>query len=308
MLKNGRLDLLDRSIKPSFFTSIAEVNGKIEQLSSSHDQPARVKLTAKANGHAPIEISGKLHPFTGDLFADLQVKMSNVNLSRLTPYANKYVGYQISKGKLDIQLHYLVDRGKLTAANRLFLDRFTFGSRVESPDATTLPVKLAVALLRNRQGEIDLNLPVEGDLDDPQFSLGDVIVKVVVNLITKAVTSPFSLLGAAFGGGPSASDQAVGHAAHGRNDDDCLPIGGAVRAEVLVGHNLRHVGKTLSIAHRGAAKLVYDHPALLKRPPVRGHGPGVPAREEGHQPGPGPGRQSGPRRSRCPGNSVPGSL
>jgi hypothetical protein len=101
-----------------------------------------------------------------------------------------------------MQLHYLVDRRKLTATNRLFLDQFTFGSRVESPDATTLPVKLAVALLRNRRGEIDLNLPVEGDLDDPQFSLGGVIVKVVVNLITKAVTSPFSLLGAAFGGGP----------------------------------------------------------------------------------------------------------
>ncbi|NPA25191.1 MAG: DUF748 domain-containing protein, partial [Deltaproteobacteria bacterium] len=124
-----------------------------------------------------------------------------IGLTSLSPYSRKYVGYLIGKGKATLNLEYRIENRELEARNTVFIDQFDFGSKVESPDATSLPVKLAIALLRDRKGEIHLNLPVKGRLDDPEFSLGGVIIKVFVNLITKAVTSPFSLLSSLAGGG-----------------------------------------------------------------------------------------------------------
>lgn len=98
-----------------------------------------------------------------------------------------------------MDVHYKVDAGKLTAENRIFLDQLTFGDRVESPDALQVPVLLAVSLLKNSRGEIDVNLPISGSLDDPEFSLGGIIIKVIGNLLAKAVTAPFHLLAGSFG-------------------------------------------------------------------------------------------------------------
>jgi hypothetical protein len=119
----------------------------------------------------------------------------------MTPYAVKYAGYGIEKGKLSVKLSYLIENRKLVAENNIYLDQLTFGEKVDSPTATKLPVLLAVALLKDKNGVIDVNLPISGSLDDPQFSLGGIIVKVFVNLIVKAVTAPFALLGSLFGGG-----------------------------------------------------------------------------------------------------------
>jgi hypothetical protein len=105
----------------------------------------------------------------------------------------KYAGYAIEKGKLSLFVKYKIENKQLTAENRVFLDQLTFGEAVDSPDATKLPVTLAVALLKNQNGEIDINLPIAGSLDDPQFSIGGLVVKVIVNLLVKAVTSPFAL-------------------------------------------------------------------------------------------------------------------
>jgi hypothetical protein len=119
----------------------------------------------------------------------------------MTPYSVKYAGYPIVKGKLSMDVKYKVEDQKLTASNHLFLDQLTFGDKVESPTATKLPVLLAVSLLKNSKGEIDINLPISGTLDDPKFSVGGIIVQVIVNLLTKIVTAPFTVLAAAFGGG-----------------------------------------------------------------------------------------------------------
>ena len=117
------------------------------------------------------------------------------------PILMKYVGYGIERGKLTFKVKYKVENRKLDAQNQIILDQLTFGEKVESPTATKLPVLLAVALLKDRNGVIDVNLPISGSLDSPEFSVGGIILRIIINLITRAVTSPFALLGAAFGGG-----------------------------------------------------------------------------------------------------------
>ena len=153
----------------------------------------------------PLRSLAKLIPLRDDLFVDIKARIKDLDLSPTTPYSGKYAGYTIEKGKLSFDLKYLIVKRKLDSQNNIFIDQFTFGDKVESPQATKLPVKLAVALLKDRKGEIKLDLPVTGSLDDPKFSVWGVILKILVNLISKAATSPFSLLGAAFGGGEELS-------------------------------------------------------------------------------------------------------
>jgi hypothetical protein len=136
---------------------------------------------------------------------DLRARFNDMELSPMTPYSGKFVGYTIEKGKLSFDLKYLINKRKLDSQNYIFLDQFTLGDRVESPKATKLPVKLAIALLKDRKGEIKLDIPVTGSLDDPKFSVWGIILKVLMNLIAKAATAPFSLLGALFGGGEELS-------------------------------------------------------------------------------------------------------
>ena len=134
-------------------------------------------------------------------FLDIGAKADGIELTNLTPYSTKYTGYPIIKGTLNLDVHYLLDKENLTANNHIVIDQFTFGDRVESKDATNLPVRLAVALLKNSKGQIDLTVPVSGSLSDPQFSIGGVIWQTFKNLILRAATSPFSLIASAFGGG-----------------------------------------------------------------------------------------------------------
>ena len=126
----------------------------------------------------------------------------NIELSTFNPYSGKFAGYNISKGKLTTELSYKIDGRKLNAGHHIIIDQLEFGEKTASKDAVSLPIKLAVALLKDRHGVIDLDVPVTGSLDDPHFRLGPVIWKVVVNLLVKIVTSPFALLGSLFGGGP----------------------------------------------------------------------------------------------------------
>jgi hypothetical protein len=200
-LQGGRIQFSDRSVRPNYSAEMMEIGGRVSDLSSEEASRAEVELRGKLNNSAPLEIAGTINPLTQDLFADLRVRFTGMDLSPTSPYAGKYAGYIIEKGKLSFDLKYLIDKRKLESENKVFIDQFTFGEKVESPTATTLPVKLAVALLKDRNGEIHLDLPVSGSLDDPQFSVWPLIWQIIGNLITKAVTSPFALLGAAFGGG-----------------------------------------------------------------------------------------------------------
>jgi hypothetical protein len=204
-LQGGRIDVLDKSVKPEFSMNLSEMGGRVSDLSAEANTTADVELRGKLNNYTPLEVTGKINPLRDDLFVDLKARIKDLELSPATPYAGKYVGYTIEKGKLSFDLKYLIVKKKLESQNSIFFDQFTFGEKVESPTATKLPVKLAVALLKDRKGEIKLDLPVTGSLDDPKFSVWGVILKILVNLISKAATSPFSLLGAAFGGGEELS-------------------------------------------------------------------------------------------------------
>ncbi|OGQ09059.1 MAG: hypothetical protein A2026_05960 [Deltaproteobacteria bacterium RBG_19FT_COMBO_46_12] len=184
---------------------MTEIGGRISGLSSEETSMADVELRGKLDDHAPLEITGKINPLKEDLYVDIKARFKDMELSPTTPYAGKYVGYTVEKGKLSFDLKYLIVKKKLESQNYIFLDQLTLGDRVENPQATKWPVKLAIALLKDRKGEIKLDIPVTGSLDDPKFSVWGIIIKILINLISKAATSPFSLLGAVFGGGEELS-------------------------------------------------------------------------------------------------------
>jgi hypothetical protein len=204
-LQGGTLNFSDRHVKPNFSANLLEIGGRISGLSSEENKFADVDLKGKLGDYAPLEITGRINPLREDLYVELKADFKDIDLSPMSPYGGKYMGYTIQKGQLSLSMQYLIVKRKLDSQNNLFLDQFTLGDRVESPDATKLPVKLAIALLKNRKGEISLDLPVTGDLDDPKFSLGRIIIKILVNILVKAATSPFALLGAIFGGGEELS-------------------------------------------------------------------------------------------------------
>ena len=204
-LQGGAVNFSDKYIRPNYSASLVEIGGRVSGLSSEESRRADIDLRGKLENSAPLEIVGKINPLAKDLFLDLKVDFRDMELSPLSPYSGRYAGYGIQKGKLTLSLKYHIEKGKLDSENKVFLDQFTFGDAVDSPDATKLPVRLAVALLRDRSGEIHLDLPVTGSIDDPKFSIWGVVWKIVVNLLVKAATSPFALLGAVFGGGEELS-------------------------------------------------------------------------------------------------------
>lgn len=199
-LEKGEVDFTDTFIQPNYSAHLTRLVGDISAVSSAQPEPAKVEVNATLDDSAPVRISGQLHPLGPKLFTDIQGVAKGIELTRLTPYSARYAGYPIEKGTLSVNVHYRVDGGKLQADNQVFLDQLTFGERVESPEATKLPVLLAVSLLKNARGEIDVNLPISGSLDDPQFSVGGIIWRVIVNLLSKAVLAPFSLLAGDSGG------------------------------------------------------------------------------------------------------------
>ncbi|PWB58083.1 MAG: hypothetical protein C3F18_03130 [Nitrosomonadales bacterium] len=200
-LKNGQVDFSDHFIQPNYSAHLTGLGGEVRGLSSDASTLAKVALKGRVDNQGRLDITGTVNPLSGNLALDLLANLNDFELSSLTPYSSKYAGYGIQKGKLSFDVKYRVENRKLTAENHLFLNQLTFGGKVESPSATKLPVMLAVALLKDRNGNIDISLPIAGSLDDPQFSVGGIIIKVIVNLIVKAVTSPFALIGSLFGGG-----------------------------------------------------------------------------------------------------------
>lgn len=191
----------DQSLTPHFDTSIEEFNGKIRDITLPGLTRATVDIHGKVSALSPFAVTGAVTPDAKNPFVDLKLTMKNDDLTPFTPYTEKFVGRPLNKGKLSFDLGYKIENRKLEASNVIALDQLTFGARNDSTNATKLPVKLAVALLKDRNGRIDLDLPVSGSLDDPQFSIGALVWKAIVNILVKVATSPFSLLGAMFGGG-----------------------------------------------------------------------------------------------------------
>jgi hypothetical protein len=198
---NGTADYTDLWIKPSFALAIQSLGGAVTGLSSDPQSRAKVQLDGKLANYSPLHIGGQLNLLSAALYTDVTVSFKDLDLTIANPYSGYFVGYKIDKGKLSVDVSYKIENRQLTAAQHFVIDQLELGDRVESPEAMHLPLKVAVALLKDRNGVIDLPLPMSGSLDDPHFAIGPIIWKVFVNTIEKAVTAPFALLGHLFGGG-----------------------------------------------------------------------------------------------------------
>jgi Domain of Unknown Function (DUF748) len=188
----------DRSITPNVNLDIENVNGTISGIAPL--RPADINFRATIEGIGTATITGTVYPFSTTATNHIRISLKDVDLTPTSPYAGKFAGYDIAEGKLDMEVDCQVVGRKLECTNVIVLDQFTFGESVNSPDATHLPVRLAIALLKDRDGKIVLNVPIQGSLDDPKFGISKVVQRAVVNILEKVATSPFSLLGAMFGG------------------------------------------------------------------------------------------------------------
>lgn len=201
VIRDGDFRFTDRSVEPNVSTALNQFGGTISGLSSTNPAKADLALKGMVDGSGPVSIVGKVDPLGAAKFVDLKVDFKNVDLLPLSPYSGKFAGYELARGKLVLDVKAKVDGPAIEMANVITLNQFTFGSAVKSPDATSLPVRLGVALLKDLDGKIVIDVPVQGRTDDPSFKVGRVVLRVVVNLLTKAAVSPFALLGSAFGGG-----------------------------------------------------------------------------------------------------------
>lgn len=205
VFKRGNINYSDLFIKPNYTANLTDMNGLITSLSTDPAIRASLELNGSMDKVAPVHISGSLNPLAKDIFIDIKGGVKGYDLTAASTYSAKYAGYGIEKGKLSMDVSYFIENGKLKASNQVFLDQLTLGEQVDSPDATKLPVKFALSLLTDRRGQIKLNIPVEGSLDDPQFSAGGLVWQIIGNLLEKVITSPFDALASAFGDGPQLS-------------------------------------------------------------------------------------------------------
>lgn len=193
-LSGGNIQFSDYFIRPNYSANMTQIGGSIAGLSTRADSRASMELLGSVNNNAQFSLAGNLNPLAKELYLDIKAGIKGFEMIPASPYSGKYAGYGIQKGKLSMEISYFVENNHLKAQNHLFVDQFTFGDKTDSPEATSLPVQLAVSLLQNRKGEIDINLPIEGSLDDPELKVGRIVVQMLKNLLEKALTAPFALL------------------------------------------------------------------------------------------------------------------
>jgi len=205
---NGHVVFSDRYIQPPYAADITDLNGRLGALSSaSGEAMADISLRGRVDDSGSLDVTGRMNPFTRPVGLDVRGRVSDLELPQLSPYSNKYAGYGIERGKLSAEVHYRIGgEGQLTAKQQIRLQQLRFGARSDRSDAPTIPVKLAVALLADRDGVIDLDLPLSGSINDPEFQVGPLVWRMVLNLIGKAALSPFSWISGRF-----ASDEALQH-------------------------------------------------------------------------------------------------
>jgi Domain of Unknown Function (DUF748) len=197
-LSKGNIDFSDFFVKPNYSANLTSMAGSITELTP--EKAGQITLTGRIDGTGTLKIEGSINPLMRNLFLDLKADAADIDLPRLTPYSGKYIGYGIEKGKLSAKVAYRLENRQLKAENRVILDQLTFGDKVDSPSAMKLPILFAVALLKDRNGVIDIEMPIGGSLDDPKFSVSGLVLRMIGNLIVKVITSPFTLL-ASLGGG-----------------------------------------------------------------------------------------------------------
>ncbi|MBD9426662.1 DUF748 domain-containing protein [Pseudomonas sp. PDM15] len=200
-IKEGSANFADFSLTPNFATAIQQLNGQIGTLDNQSPKTASVDIKGKVDKYAPVTIKGGLTPFDPMNSLDIATSFKNVELTTLTPYSGKFAGYRIKKGRLNLDLHYQIEKGQLNAENKLLLEDLQLGEKVDSKDAVDLPIRLAVALLKDTKGNIDIQLPVQGNLNDPQFSVMPIVWQTMRNLVLRAAQAPFKFIAGLVGGG-----------------------------------------------------------------------------------------------------------
>ncbi|MGP1680160.1 MAG: DUF748 domain-containing protein, partial [Burkholderiales bacterium] len=200
-VEQGALDFSDDSLSPGFVAKIVDLAGTANGLSSERESRSQFALEGRVDEFGYARLSGSVNPFAPRDRTTFRVQLRNIDLSTASPYSMRFAGYRIASGRLALDLNYRVRASLIEGDNKITLDKFTLGERVESPDALKLPFELAVALLKDADGRISLEVPVSGNLDDPQFSLAPLIWKAVGNLLGNIISAPFRALGHLFGGG-----------------------------------------------------------------------------------------------------------
>tara|TARA_R100001244_G_C5171241_1_gene131690 strand:- start:3317 stop:6193 length:2877 start_codon:yes stop_codon:yes gene_type:complete len=200
-INDGSANFADFSLTPNFATAVQQLNGRIGTLDSRAPQPAKVDIAGKIDRYAPVSIKGSLNPFDPLDSLDIVTQFKQVELTTLTPYSGKFAGYRIRKGRLNLDLHYRISKGQLNAENKVVVEQLQLGERVDSPSAVDLPIRLAVALLKDTEGKIAIELPVNGDLNSPQFSVMPIVWQTLRNLVLRAAQAPFKFIGGLVSGG-----------------------------------------------------------------------------------------------------------
>lgn len=200
-INDGSANFADLTLTPNFATAIQQLNGQIGTIDNRKPAPAKVDVKGKVDRYAPVTIKGALNPFNPLASLDIATSFKRVELTTLTPYSGKFAGFRIRKGRLNLDLHYLITNGQLKAENKVVVEQLQLGEKVDSPDAVDLPIRLAVALLKDTEGKISIELPVTGDLNNPQFSVMPIIWQTLRNLVLRAAQAPFKFIGGLIAGG-----------------------------------------------------------------------------------------------------------
>lgn len=197
----GSANFADLSLPLPFDTGIHSLKGQISPVRSNDNKPAKIDLHGSVGEYGEANVGGKVDLFAPESNADVVVAFRNLEMTKFTPYSAKFAGYRIEQGKLAVELEYRLENRKLQAKNKIVLDKFELGDEVESPDAIDVPLRLAVALLKDSDGRINVDVPVSGSLDDPQFAYGKAVRDAFKTMLVRAVKAPFSALGALVGAG-----------------------------------------------------------------------------------------------------------
>lgn len=205
--QDGKLDFTDLSLRPQFGAKIYELNGVITGLSTKADARSQIELDGRVDEFGLARVRGELNPFVPADNTDLNVVFKNIDMVSASPYSMKFAGYKIAQGKISLDLQYKVRNNQLEGQNQIVLDNLTLGERIDSPEALKLPLELALAILKDSDGRIELGLPVAGNMNDPQFSYGAVVWKALGNVLGKIVSSPFRALGNLLGVGGAGGDK-----------------------------------------------------------------------------------------------------
>lgn len=202
-INDGSANFADLTLTPNFATAIQQLNGQIGTIDNRKPTPAKVDVKGKVDRYAPVTIKGALNPFNPLASLDIATSFKRVELTTLTPYSGKFAGFRIRKGRLNLDLHYLITNGQLKAENKVVVEQLQLAEKVDSPDAVDLPIRLAIALLKDTEGRISIELPVSGDLNNPQFSVMPIVWQTLRNLVLRAAQAPFKFIGGLISGGGS---------------------------------------------------------------------------------------------------------